>query len=90
MLAHDDRTRVLGDAHRRLVLKPGLRVLATFLVDGFVGGTWRIEKKGKTATLQLEPFGRFTKSVRAELEAEGEMLVRFCEPGAKEVAVRST
>jgi hypothetical protein len=90
LLAHDDRTRVLGDAHRRLVLKPGLRVLATFLVDGFVAGLWRIEKKGKTATLSLEPFGRLSKATRAELEGEGEALVRFVEPAAKDVAVRST
>ena len=54
LLSHADRSRVLADEHRNLVKVQGnLRVRATFLVDGFVGGTWRTERKRATATLFL-------------------------------------
>ena len=44
----------------------------TFLVDGQVAGTWRYEK----GRVKIEPFGRLSKSVRAELEDEAERLAR--------------
>ena len=37
VLAHADRSRIVSDAHRRLVTAH-----KTFLVDGFVRGTWKI------------------------------------------------
>ncbi len=87
VLAHDDRTRVIADEHRPLVTTKNLRVKATFLVNGVVAGTWRIEVKRRVATLRLEPFGTLTKRVLRELEAEGEALVAFAEPDAKSRAV---
>src|SRR3989440_1478791 len=57
ILAHADRTRVLADEHRPLVLgAKNLRIPGTFLVDGFVAGTWRVERKKDAATLTLTPF----------------------------------
>ncbi|HYP48139.1 MAG TPA: winged helix DNA-binding domain-containing protein, partial [Thermoleophilaceae bacterium] len=53
VLAHADRTRVLSDDHRAEVVTKNLRVRATFLWDGFVAGTWRLERKGKKASLEL-------------------------------------
>ena len=44
LLAHADRTRVISDAHRPKVGTANLRILATFLVDGMVSGTWKIER----------------------------------------------
>jgi hypothetical protein len=74
LLAHADRTRIVADEHRRLIGTKNLRILPTFLVDGFVAGTWDIEKK-KGVTLQ--PFGKLTKEAKRELEEEGERLARF-------------
>jgi hypothetical protein len=82
VLGHDDRKRIVPDEHRAKLVTKNLMVKATFLVDGFVGGTWTIERKGKQATLIVEPFGKLTKAVRGELEREGEALVRFVEPEA--------
>lgn len=87
VLAHKDRTRVLASEHQARVTTKNLRVNPTFLVDGFVAGVWKHERKGKAATLRLEPFGRLTKKVRAELEREGEALLRFLEPDASAFAV---
>jgi len=83
VLGHDDRKRIVADEHRAQLVTKNLMVKATFLVDGFVAGTWTIERTGKQATLVLSPFGKLTKAARGELEAEGEALVRFVEPDAQ-------
>lgn len=71
LLAHADRTRIISDEHRPRVATKNLRILATFLVDGFVAGTWSIEKK----KLALEPFVKLTKKTMAAVQEEGEKLV---------------
>jgi hypothetical protein len=60
----------------------------TFLVDGSVAGTWRVERTRANTTLRLEPFEPLPRSVRAELRAEAERLVRFHEPDGTSFAVR--
>jgi hypothetical protein len=87
VLAHDDRSRVIADEHRPLVTTKNLRVRATFLVDGVVGGTWTIEVKRKIATLRIAPFATLGKRARKALVEEGEALLRFAEPGAAGHAV---
>jgi hypothetical protein len=88
VLAHDDRTRVIADEHRPLVTTKNLRVKATFLVDGVVAGTWTVVVKRRVATLELAPFATLAKDARAQLEREGEALLRFVEPDAKERGVQ--
>jgi hypothetical protein len=73
LLAHADRTRIISDEHRPRVVTKNLRVLATFLVDGVVAGTWSIEKK----KLALDPFIKLTKKVSAALAEEGDALVKM-------------
>lgn len=73
LLAHADRTRVIADEHRPLVVTRNLRILATFLVDGVVAGTWSVEKKG----IKLSPFGTLSRAVRARLDEERERLHEF-------------
>jgi hypothetical protein len=87
LLAHADRTRIVADQHRPLVATRNLRILATFLVDGFVAGTWDVEKKKGVATLALQPFIKLTKEAKRELQEEGEKLLRFVEEDAKSYAV---
>ncbi len=88
LLSHRNRTRVIADQHRSRVYLPGLRVRATILVDGFVGGAWKIEKASKAATLVIEPFEALSKRDRKALAEEGERLVRFAVPGAKSIEVQ--
>lgn len=83
VLAHADRTRVIDDAHRGTVVTKNLLVRATFLVDGFVAGTWKIERKKKTATLLLQPFAPLAKKILVALEKEGEALLHFVEADAE-------
>lgn len=88
LLGHKDRSRIIDDAHRSIISTANLQIRATFLVDGRVAGTWRVEKARKSATLVLEPFGKTTKKTRAALEDEGEELLRFIEPGAASLQIR--
>ena len=83
VLSHDDRTRVMADEHRSRVVLKNLQVRATFLVDGVVAGTWKSERKKKTAALILEPFGTIARKTATELEREGNALLRFLEEDAE-------
>ncbi|MGH9002264.1 MAG: winged helix DNA-binding domain-containing protein, partial [Acidimicrobiia bacterium] len=88
LFAHKDRTRVLPEEYRGTVVPTGRRMPGTFLVDGFVAGTWRIECTGTLAALHLAPFGRLRRPARDELVQEAERLVRFAEPDAARHEVR--
>jgi hypothetical protein len=88
VLSHDDRSRIMADEHRSRVTLKNLQVRATFLVDGMVAGTWRSERKRKTAVLVIEPFGSITKRARAALEEEGDALLAFLEDDASERELR--
>jgi hypothetical protein len=88
LLAHHDRARFVPDAFRPGVFKAGLQVASTFLVDGFVRGAWKIERKKTAATLALTPFATLTKAERAGLTDEGERLTQFVAPGTSSTEIR--
>jgi hypothetical protein len=88
LLAYADRSRVIADEHRSAVFLTAGRVRATILIDGFVQGTWRVERDRGLAALVIEPFGRLASEDRAALVSEGEKLVRFVQAGAESFSVR--
>ncbi len=88
VLSHADRTRVIADEYRKAVFLSAGRVRATFLVDGFVAGVWKVEKSRNLATLVLEPFKRLSKQDHDSLTEEGEKLVRFVGDDVKAHSVR--
>jgi Winged helix DNA-binding domain len=72
ILSHADRTRVISDEHRQIVIRGGM-VDAAFLVDGFVAGVWRLRK----GSFELEPFGRLSRRAERELRREGAAVEEF-------------
>ena len=75
VLSHADRSRILGDLPpSRIVTNNGL-VHATILVDGFVAGTWQLDKGRVT----LEPFAPLGRSTQRALNEEIERLETFVE-----------
>ena len=54
----------------------------TVLVNGFVAGTWRIDRPAGAATLSVEPFGKISGKDRAAVAGEGKLLLAFAVPGA--------
>ena len=73
LLAFADRTRVLPEQYRKTVIRMNGDVAQTFLVDGFVAGTWRFEN----GRVVLEPFAALARSVRRELKEEAARLEAF-------------
>lgn len=73
LLSYDDRERILPEAYRGTVIKRNGDVLATFLVDGFVAGTWRAQD----GRVVLEPFEPLPRRVRRELDGEARALEAF-------------
>ncbi len=78
---------MIADEHRPKVFLSAGRVRATFLVDGFVRGAWKIERAPGAARLVIEPFAPLSAEARDALLEEGERLVRFVEDGATAFAV---
>jgi hypothetical protein len=77
ILSHADRSRVIADEHRRRIASRNGMVPATFLIDGFVRGTWKAHRKPAGATLEIEPFERLAGDDREALMEEGGRLLRF-------------
>jgi hypothetical protein len=73
LLAWADRTRILPEAYRRVVIGQNGDVAQTFLVDGFVAGTWRVEKSHVVPA----PFEPLPRSVQREVEDEAGRLEAF-------------
>ncbi len=90
LLSHFDRRRVIADSNRSSVFLTVGRVRATFLIDGFVRGTWKIEKASGTATLVIEPFEPLSQEIRDALVEEGEQLLHFVEDRAEAFDIRFT
>ena len=86
-LAHADRSRIVAvdDLSR---MRAGNGFLSPFLVDGFVGGTWKVRRSRGAATLVLTPARRLEAADRAALEAEGAPLLAFMAPDANRHDVR--
>jgi Winged helix DNA-binding domain len=74
LLAHARRAGILPEEHRSKVFhvtRP--QSVPTFLVDGAVAGAWRYE----AGRVRVEPFGRLTRAVRREVDAEARRLADF-------------
>jgi len=72
VLAHADRTRIVCDEHRRTVTAH-----KTFLIDGFVRGTWKIIRAAQVATLVISPLAPIEGEDRLALAEEGAQLLAF-------------
>ena len=73
LLAHDRRDRVIRDDLRKVVIAQNGDVAETFLVDGFVAGTWRVDA-GRVAWEAFEPL---PVRVRREVDEESRRLAAF-------------
>jgi hypothetical protein len=90
ILSHSDRTRFLAPEYRSLVFMRNMRILPTFLVDGFVSGTWRVEQTTAGASLVLAPFRKLSQRVWEDLEREGNELLRLIASEAAATLVKRT
>jgi hypothetical protein len=72
VLAHADRTRVISDELRKVIIRAG-EVDPVVLVDGFVVGRWR----RKNRRIQVEWLADVSRTARQEVEDEARRLEAF-------------
>jgi hypothetical protein len=83
LLGFDDRTRVLPEPYRKIVIKINGDVAPTFLVDGLVAGIWRYDGR----RVLLEPFEPLPRKAMREVGAEAARLEEFlADPSTPEPA----
>ncbi|MDF2759726.1 MAG: hypothetical protein K0S99_2358 [Thermomicrobiales bacterium] len=84
LLSHDDRVRIIPD-NRGLPMPAGRGgELGSLLVDGFLGGMWRITRGRGKATLVIEAGGPWTKAEETAVVEEGARLLAFVAAGAED------
>jgi hypothetical protein len=71
VLAHADRSRIVGERGPRRALPK------TFLVDGFIAGTWRLIRGREIVTLEITPFATICREDRVALAEEAMALLAF-------------
>lgn len=83
ILAHADRTRIVSAADRENLSRD--RLMRTFLVDGFVAGTWQIDG----GTIHVRPFRTLRAAEERAVEREAERLLGFMlrDPSAAELRI---
>jgi hypothetical protein len=80
VLAHADRSRIISEEHRSRLYSINGVFPGTVLVDGFVGGMWRLGTARGTATLTVELWTPHPD--QSALEAEAERMLTFAAPDA--------
>jgi hypothetical protein len=74
ILAHKDSSRIVPPEYEEAVYnRKNTTTKNTFTVDGFVAGTWRIERR----RLVVEPFEPLPARARREVDEEGERLLAW-------------
>jgi hypothetical protein len=81
LLSHAERTRFITDEDRRRLITLNGIIPGTFLVDGWVGGTWKIRPTRGAATLTIAPFRVLSRRSEAAVTAEGARLLHFAATG---------
>ena len=77
LLGYKDRARMIVEESRRRLDSDILGSFSTCLVDGRVGGRWKLTRERGTATLTIEPVVRLSKTEATELTDEGTKLLAF-------------
>jgi hypothetical protein len=84
--SHADRRRVMTAENRALLFaSKNDAPMPAVLVDGFVRGTWKLQRARRTASLVVRPFGPLSRKELAAVTEEAERLLAFTDP---EVATR--
>jgi Winged helix DNA-binding domain len=80
VLGHANRTRIISDETRKRLFTVNGVFPGFLLVDGFVAGTWRLDRRKDGTTLHLVPDRALRTSERDELTEEGAKLLTFATP----------
>ncbi|MFT3923775.1 MAG: winged helix DNA-binding domain-containing protein [Myxococcales bacterium] len=79
LLSHADRSRIIPPEPGG----QGFLYRAAFLLDGFVAGSWKLERTKRQARLLIAPYHAPTKRDRGALLKEAERVLTFYAPTAE-------
>jgi hypothetical protein len=89
LLSHADRSRIGSEEdRRRLTAASYAGNFGTVLIDGFVRGTWRIDRGRDGATLEITPLERLARPTIGAVTQEGAHLLAFVAPDAEKKDIR--
>jgi winged helix DNA-binding protein len=83
LLSYADRSRVIVPEEVARIEVRTNESISTFLVDGRVSGSWKIERERTRATLRIKPIRRLTKAELTSLADEGADLLEFAAADAQ-------
>lgn len=79
LLAHAEKNHLVSLANYKKVYRNAGWISPVILLNGRVIGTWSHKRKGVKLVLEIDPFEKFTKSIKAKIEEEAVSLGRFLE-----------
>jgi hypothetical protein len=86
ILSHAERSRVIGPGATKKIYTVNGVIPGTVLIDGFVAGMWRLDRRRDAAAVTIELFGREgppgSGAERDALAAEAGRMLAFGAPGA--------
>jgi hypothetical protein len=79
LLAHADKKHLVSPAQYKRVYRNQGWISPVILLDGKIIGVWSYARRAKRWALEVEPFKKFSKAVRARIEEEAVSLGNFLE-----------
>ena len=85
LLAYDDRERIIPSelGPRKITLSGDQAVT----VDGRVAAIWKLQRRARGATVEVEPLLEIPSRARSAIRSEAKRTARFMEPEARELEV---
>ena len=84
LLSHGDRSRVISAENAKRLYTVNGVIPGSVLIDGFVGGMWRLATSRGMTTLTIELFGPMRD--RDALVREAQRVLAFCSPdGSRDI-----
>jgi hypothetical protein len=79
LLAHREKDHLLSAKHYKRVYRNQGWISPVVLIDGAVAGVWSYKPQGKRLSVEIEPFGKLSKTERAGIDHEAQGLASFFE-----------
>jgi len=77
LLAHREKDHLLSAQHYKRVYRNQGWISPVVLINGVITGVWSHKVHGKRLLVNVEPFGKLTKTERAGIEREAESLALY-------------
>lgn len=77
LLAHAEKDHLVEKAFYKRVYRNQWWISPVVLLNGRVAGVWFCARRGKAISLEVEPFGKFSRPIRAAIDEEAASLGNF-------------